>query len=68
MGSRGGETEYLELLKGDLPSNTNLFEGIDTSWNRVQGGEAIGKILYEIEKKLQFWKSVGAHSQFDQSV
>lgn len=54
LGSRGGETEYLELLKGDLPSNTNLFEGIDTSWNRVKGGEAIGKILYEIEKNFNF--------------
>ena len=38
LGTRGNETEYLELLKGDLPSNTNLFEGIDTSWNRVNGG------------------------------
>lgn len=54
LGSRGDETEYLELLKGDLPSNTNLFEGIDTSWNRVKGGNEIGKILYEIEKNFNF--------------
>ena len=54
LGTRGNETEYLELLKGDLPSNTNLFEGIDTSWNRVNGGNEIGKILYEIEKNFNF--------------
>ncbi|HBD26048.1 PIG-L family deacetylase [Flavobacterium sp.] len=54
LGSRGDETEYLELLKGDLPSNTNLFKGIDTSWNRVKGGNEIGKILYEIEKNFNF--------------
>ena len=54
LGTRGDETEYLELLKGDLPSNTNLFEGIDTSWNRVNGGNEIGKILYEIEKNFNF--------------
>jgi len=54
LGSRGDETEYLELLKGDLPSNNNLFEGIDTSWNRVKGGNEIGKILYEIEKNFNF--------------
>ena len=54
LGTRGDEIEYLELLKGDLPSNTNLFEGIDTSWNRVIGGNEIGKILYDIEKNFNF--------------
>ena len=54
LGSRGDETEYLELLKGDLVNNTNLFEGVDTSWNRVKGGNEIGEILYEIEKNFNF--------------
>ena len=54
LGSRGDETEYLELLKGSLPSKTNLFEGIDTSWNRVKGGNEIGKLLNEIEKNFNF--------------
>lgn len=54
LGSRGDETEYLELLKGNLPSNTNLFEGIDTSWNRVKGGNEIGKLLNEIEENFNF--------------
>lgn len=53
-GSRGDETEYLELLKGNMPSSDNIFEGIDTSWNRIKGGEAIGKILNPIEEKFNF--------------
>ncbi|MDP5002156.1 MAG: PIG-L family deacetylase [Flavobacterium sp.] len=54
LGSRGDETEYLELLKGNLPSNNNLFEGIDTSWNRVKDGTEIGKILNDVEKNFNF--------------
>jgi LmbE family N-acetylglucosaminyl deacetylase len=37
-GSRGSQKEYLEMIKGDLPAGkTSVFEGIDTSWNRVKG-------------------------------
>ncbi|WP_288981444.1 PIG-L family deacetylase [uncultured Flavobacterium sp.] len=54
IGSRGDETEYLELLKGNLPNNANLFEGIDTSWNRVKGGTEIGAILNEMEQNFNF--------------
>ncbi|UBZ10773.1 PIG-L family deacetylase [Leeuwenhoekiella palythoae] len=53
-GTRGEQVEYLELLKGDLPANGNLFEGIDTSWNRVQGGAAIGAILMNVQKNYDF--------------
>ncbi len=54
-GTRGEEDEYLEFLKGDMPKDkTNLFEGIDTSWNRVEGGKAIGDILYAVEKNFDF--------------
>ncbi len=54
-GSRGTDMEYLELLKGDLPKTpNNLFEGINTTWSRVPGGEAVGKILAEVEKEYRF--------------
>lgn len=54
-GSRGEEDEYLEFLKGDMPNDkTNLFEGIDTSWNRVKGGTEIGTILANVEKNFDF--------------
>ncbi|WP_204345708.1 PIG-L family deacetylase [Psychroserpens algicola] len=54
-GSRGSQIEYIELIKGELPSDkTNIFEGIDTSWNRIEGGKAIGDILYAVEKYYDF--------------
>lgn len=54
-GTRGEETEYLELLKGDIPQNpNNLFEGIDTTWNRVKGGKTIGELLAQVEKNYDF--------------
>jgi LmbE family N-acetylglucosaminyl deacetylase len=54
-GTRGEEDEYLELLKGEnITDKTNLFEGIDTSWNRVNGGNAIGEILNAVEKNFDF--------------
>ncbi|WP_395633855.1 PIG-L family deacetylase [Flavobacterium sp.] len=54
-GTRGEEDEYIEFLKGDMPKDkTNLFEGIDTTWNRIKGGKAIGDILYAVEKNFDF--------------
>jgi LmbE family N-acetylglucosaminyl deacetylase len=54
-GSRGEEIEYLELIKGTIPSdNKSIFEGVDTSWNRVKGGASIGKLLSEVEQKFDF--------------
>jgi len=54
-GTRGEEDEYLEFLKGDAPKNkTNIFDGIDTTWNRVRGGKAIGEILENVEKNYNF--------------
>jgi len=54
-GTRGSQTEYLEYLKGDFPKDkSNLFDGINTTWSRVKGGEAIGAILYEVEKNFDF--------------
>lgn len=55
LSSRGSQPEYVELLKGDLPNDpTDLFAGIDTSWNRIPGGEPIGLILNDIEENFNF--------------
>ncbi len=52
-GTRGRSMEYLQLLKGDMPQNEGaLFEGINTTWTRVKGGAAIGKILLEVENEF----------------
>jgi len=54
-GTRGEEDEYLEFLKGDaLTDKTNLFEGIDTTWNRVKNGKPIGDILANVQKNFDF--------------
>ena len=53
-GSRGTSDTYLELLRGDYPKSGNIFEGIDTSWNRVKGGGPIGDILKKVEEQFDF--------------
>lgn len=53
-GSRGSETEYLELLKGSKPLYNNLFDGINTKWSRLECGEEIGKILNPLEEDFNF--------------
>ncbi|MDN3677017.1 PIG-L family deacetylase [Flavobacterium paronense] len=54
-GTRGEDEEYLEFLKGDSPTDkTNLFDGIDTTWNRIKGGKEIGDILANVEKNFDF--------------
>jgi hypothetical protein len=41
--TRGPATEYFKYLKGDS-AKTDLFEGINLTWNRIDGGTAIGKL------------------------
>ncbi|WP_410005479.1 PIG-L family deacetylase [Aequorivita nionensis] len=53
-GSRGTETEYLELLKGSKPTDNNLFDGINTNWSRFEGGNEIGAILNPLEGNFNF--------------
>jgi LmbE family N-acetylglucosaminyl deacetylase len=54
-GSRGEDTEYLELINGENTANSSsVFQGIDTSWNRVQGGKPIGELIAAILSKYDF--------------
>ncbi|MEO6902599.1 MAG: PIG-L family deacetylase [Bacteroidia bacterium] len=41
---RGTNIEYFKLLKGDSVK-TDLFEGIDMTWNRLKGAEKIGQLI-----------------------
>lgn len=54
LGTRGNDLEYLEIIKGSLPPRDNLFEGIDTSWNRIKGGSEIAKLLLPIQENFNF--------------
>jgi len=54
-GSRGEDTEYLELINGELPKDkSSVFNGIDTSWNRLKGGKPIGELLSKITSEFDF--------------
>jgi LmbE family N-acetylglucosaminyl deacetylase len=53
--NRGNESEYLKLVKGDMPKNKlNIFEGIDTTWNRVKGGKEIDEVIKKVEENFDF--------------
>lgn len=52
-GERGESMEYLEPLRGGM-LNKNVFEGIDTSWNRLEDGAPIVAILTEVEESYDF--------------
>ncbi len=49
MGSaerRGPQKNYLTLVDGEKASK-DIFDGVDTTWNRVEGGAPVGRILDE---------------------
>lgn len=60
ISTRGSQDEYIELLKGDMPKNDDIFDGINTTWSRIDGGVAIGKILNKIEENFNF-KNPSSH-------
>ena len=48
--------EYLELVSGQKISSNNIFENIDTSWNRVNNGNEIETLINNILKNFDFKK------------
>jgi len=55
LSQRGSQTEYIELIKGDLPKDkSNIFDGINTTWTRIKGGEQIETILKNVETNFNF--------------
>ncbi len=55
LSSRGSQSEYLEILKGDkVNEEASLFSGINTTWSRLENGSEIGLILEEIEENFNF--------------
>lgn len=53
--SRGSQTEYLDLLKGEAPTDKNdLFSGIDISWARLPGGAAIKTLVDKAIQTFQY--------------
>ncbi len=54
LSSRGEEVDYVELVEGIPLNSSNLFEGIDTSWNRIKGGEKIQPLVSQLIKEYDF--------------
>ena len=52
--SLGGRTEYIELVNGDRPASDDPFEGINTTWTRLEGGEKVGKLVAQALKEYDF--------------
>jgi len=50
---RGERLDYFDLLGGEK-ADKDMFEGIDTTWNRVPGSEKIRKLLEKANESFQF--------------
>ncbi len=48
---RGESIEYFAHITGEQ-AKTDLFEGIDFDWKRLEGGEAIGKMIAQADQKF----------------
>ena len=51
--NRGESMEWFDFIKGERPQSNNLFEGINTSWSRVKGGEPIGVLMAQIDQNYR---------------
>ncbi len=51
--TRSERSDYLVHVKGQ-PAQKDVFDGIDISWNRVEGGAKIGQMLGEVIKDYNF--------------
>jgi LmbE family N-acetylglucosaminyl deacetylase len=48
---RGDAYEYFKTMQGDEPK-TDLMDGVNTSWTRIKGGEAIGAEIEKVTKEF----------------
>lgn len=57
-GRRGDAQEFFELAKG-TPSTSDIFEGVNTTWSRVKGGNAVQPLVekaireFDVEKPFR---------------
>ena len=67
----GNRTEYIELLQGDRPKNNNPFDGINTTWTRVENGKQIGTLVAQALAEFDFkdpTKSLSLLLQIHQAI
>ena len=47
--SRSSRNEYLDVIKGEVPSDgKNLFDGVNTTWSRLKGGAPITGMIDDV--------------------
>ncbi len=51
--TRGEAWESLRTLQGEKPTH-DLLDGVDKTWKRIKGGEAIGKMIDKIAASFDF--------------
>ncbi len=49
---RGSDLEYFDYLKGIGKPQKDLFDNINTTWSRLEGGENIGKEIAKLDKNF----------------
>lgn len=52
--SLGKRTEYIEIIGGERPKFNDPFEGINTTWSRLKGGESVGNLVEEALLSFDF--------------
>jgi LmbE family N-acetylglucosaminyl deacetylase len=53
MSSRGESVDWFDFIKGERPPTQDIFEGINTSWTRVEGGAPIGELLAGVDQRYR---------------
>lgn len=49
---RGRNTEYFKQVAGE-PAGQDVFDGIDLTWNRIQGGDQVSTVLNQAVKSFE---------------
>ena len=47
---RGPAPNFFALIKGE-PASKDIFDGVDMTWHRINGGDAVGQLLEEAARK-----------------
>lgn len=50
-GTRGRQVEFLEFIKGEQ-AQKNIFEGINTTWTRVKGGDKVKPLVEKVIREF----------------
>ena len=50
-GTRGYQPEFLEYIKGEKATR-NIFEGVDTTWNRVKGASKVAALVLKVNREF----------------